>query len=155
MSSAAATAETHSYHLAYISSTPQQRLKFADTCKVAFLPDADKSLLGKQLAIEKLSDKDFVNKFFYFAGEKTDLAHISGSDEEDEEMNKEDADFLHDDQMDSAREENNKHDTENDDAKNVTITYQAMLIDEDLGSPTAHTSHHFLSLHRRSSHMNC
>lgn len=139
---------------------PQQKLEFADTRKVAFLPDADKSLMGKQLAIEKLSDKQFVNKFFdqiskpydltheienfdeddgetdneddeSFAGEEIDLAHTSGSDEEEEEMNDEDADFVDDEEMESAEEENDEGDADEDDADR-DARYNAMLIDEDL-----------------------
>ncbi|KNZ62493.1 hypothetical protein VP01_1263g2 [Puccinia sorghi] len=64
-------------------------------------------------------------------GEEIDLAHTSGSDKEDEEMDEEDADFVDDEEMGSAGEDNNQADTEDDDA-DCEARYQEMLIDEDL-----------------------
>ncbi|KNZ54558.1 hypothetical protein VP01_2913g2 [Puccinia sorghi] len=90
-----------------------------------------------QLNIEKLSDKQFFNKFFdqisepydlthkienpdedngetdneddeSFAGEEIDFSHTSGSDKEDEEMNEENEDFVDDKEMDTAKEESEK-----------------------------------------------
>ncbi|PLW24724.1 hypothetical protein PCASD_05233 [Puccinia coronata f. sp. avenae] len=117
-------------------------MDIANTREVAFLPNANQSLMGKKLASEKLSDRKFTATFFdqltkpyvltheiednandndqtngeddaSFNGEEIDLAHTSGEDDEDYEQAEEDEDFV-DDSMDAS--ELNQEGQEDEDA---------------------------------------
>ncbi|MBW0473735.1 hypothetical protein O181_013450 [Austropuccinia psidii MF-1] len=54
----------------------------ADAFKIAFLPDASKSLLGNQYTDERLSDKRFTEKYWEKAIEPYDITHELANDED-------------------------------------------------------------------------
>ncbi|KNZ52065.1 hypothetical protein VP01_3706g2, partial [Puccinia sorghi] len=74
---------------------PQQRIDVADTRQVALLPDATQSLQGKQVASEKLTDKQFNAKFFDQLSAPYDLTHeIENNDDEEETDDEDDGSYV-------------------------------------------------------------
>ncbi|KNZ54401.1 hypothetical protein VP01_2958g4 [Puccinia sorghi] len=122
---------------------PQQKLEIANTCEVAFLPDASKSLMGKQAPSEKLSDKKFTQTFFDCLSVPYDLTHEIENDPDDEESTdkgdssyagpEEDLDNTsgEDEESDQDWDHQEEQEDEDHDDSDREERYNAMVLDQD------------------------
>ncbi|KAI7950015.1 hypothetical protein MJO28_008836 [Puccinia striiformis f. sp. tritici] len=129
---------------------PQQRIDTANTCEVAFLPDASQSLMGKKLASEKLSDRKFTKQFFdynadetdveedaSYAGEAMNLADTLGEDDDKyTEMEEGASEFLDDFADDTMETSDHEEQDYNEDDDNGELgreeRYLAMTLDVEI-----------------------
>ncbi|KAH9445127.1 hypothetical protein Pst134EB_025376 [Puccinia striiformis f. sp. tritici] len=139
------------------NSMASRKRKAADVMSAAFLPDADKSLLGTVQAIESMTDEDFNEKYLLKCQKLYDITHafyISEDEEEDidnddgesevlvlgESRNTSDEDNLDDEDMDyddaneqvedqdGGNDERNEDEDHGDEAR--AQRYQMMVLDD-------------------------
>ncbi|MBW0541941.1 hypothetical protein O181_081656 [Austropuccinia psidii MF-1] len=93
-----------------------------DTFKVAFLPDASKSLLGKPHPDERLSDKQFTDKYWAEETQEYDISHeIFNNDELDDSLSQEsdDLEYLAEENDDENAVSNDSKDNQEEEINDV------------------------------------
>ncbi|MBW0529711.1 hypothetical protein O181_069426 [Austropuccinia psidii MF-1] len=110
----------------------------ADTFKIAFLPDASKSLLGKPHPDERLSDKRFTDKYWAEAIQEYDISHeIFNDDELDDSLSQEsdDLEYLAEENDDENAVSNDSNDNQEEEINYIADQDTEMEYAEDNSTP--------------------